>query len=261
MPSLFLLLSAACQPSQAQSTDDDEALEVEAVETDNTVYKVIITDPFIEIHTGPSAGYPIFHVIDRGTEVSIIRRKTNWFKIQTKDGKTGWASRDQMRETLLPGGEKFKVVELDQEDFTSRKWILGVTGGEFASAPVFTLFTGYSFTENLAAEVHFGESVGNASSSTFIKANVVMQPLPDLKYSPYLTLGLGKIEISSSATLISKNSEDDSFVQVGLGLQRYISRSFLFRLEANEYVIFSANSTSNSNEVVNEWKFGFAVFF
>ena len=50
-------------------------------------------------------------------------------------------------------------------------------------------------------------------------------------------------------------------VSLGVGIQRYISRSFLFRLEANEYVIFSADSTRNDNEVVSEWKFGFAVFF
>ncbi len=88
-----------------------------------------------------------------------------------------------------------------------------------------------------------------------------MQPLPELKYSPYLTLGLGKIKVSPSATLIVPNDETNTFAQFGIGIQRYISRSFLFRFEANEYVIFSASSTSNNNEEVNEWKFGFAVFF
>ena len=48
--------------------------------------------------------------------------------------------------------------------------------------------------------------------------------------------------------------------QFGVGIQRYISRSFLFRFEANEYVIFSSGTSDNS-EVVSEWKFGFAVFF
>lgn len=126
---------------------------------------------------------------------------------------------------------------------------------------MFTLFTAYSFSENLAAELHFGQSVGRRSSATFLKANAVMQPLPDLKYSPYMTLGLGRIKVSPSATLISTRDDSNEFAQFGIGVQRYISRSFLFRLEFNEYIIFSANSTRNDNEDVNEWKFGFAVFF
>ena len=262
MPSLYLLLAAICgNAAYAQTLTEDPSLAVETVEENSKYYRVTITDPFIELHTGPGAGYPIFYVIDRGTAVQVIRRKTDWFKIVTDDGKTGWASRDQMRQTLLPTGEPFKLVEHDLEDFTQRKWVLGVTGGEFASAPVFTLFTAYSFTDNLAAELHFGQSIGSKSSATLMKANAVMQPFPDLKYSPYLTLGMGRIMVSPSATLIVTQDDSNDFAQVGLGIQRYISRSFLFRLEFNEYVIFSANSTRNDNEEVNEWKFGFAVFF
>ena len=224
-------------------------------------FSVRIAEPYIELHTGPGSGYPIFYVVDRGTEVRVIRRKTDWFKIETDNGKTGWASRAQMRQTLLPTGEQFKIVELDQDDFSSRQWLLGFTGGEFESAPVFTLFGAYSLTQNLASELHFGQSAGNKSSATFLKANLIMQPLPDLKYSPYFTLGLGEIKVSASSTLIATQDESNSFAQAGLGLQRYITRSFLFRLELNEYIIFSSDSTRNDNEEVTEWKFGFAVFF
>jgi hypothetical protein len=261
LPSLYLLLAATCNTVYAQTVKEDPSLAVEKVVHDPDIYRVTIADPFIELHTGPGQGYPIFYVVDRGIEVRVLRRKTNWFKIVTDDGKSGWASRDQMRQTLLPSGEKFKTLELDQDDFTERKWVLGVTGGEFESAPIYTVFTAYSFSDNFAAEVHFGESVGRKSSAQILKANAVMQPFPDLKYSPYMTLGLGKIEVSPSATLISPEDDNDSFAQFGLGLQRYVGRSFLFRLEVNEYIIFSASSTSNNNEEVSEWKFGFAVFF
>lgn len=261
LPSLYLLLVAACNTVYAQTVKEDPSLAVEAVDNNPDIFRVTITDPFIELHTGPGQGYPIFYVVDRGVEVRVLRRKTDWFKIVTDDGKSGWASRTQMRQTLLPSGEEFKIVELDQADFTERKWVLGVTGGEFESAPIFTLFTAYSFSDNLAAELHFGQSVGRKSSAQILKANAVMQPLPDLKYSPYMTLGLGRIEISPSSTLIATRDDSNDFAQFGLGLQRYISRSFLFRLEFNEYIIFSANSTRNDNEEVNEWKFGFAVFF
>ena len=44
-------------------------------------------------------------------------------------------------------------------------------------------------------------------------------------------------------------------------MQRYVSRSFMLRFEANEYIIFSSSTSSPRNEVVHEWKIGFAVFF
>lgn len=259
--SLFLLLITLARHAGAQGVNEDSSLAPEKNLPSPEYQRVRVADPFIELHTGPGSGYPIVQVIDRGTEIEVLRRKTDWFRIRTANGKSGWASRDQMRQTLLPTGEPFSIVELNQEDFTARQWVLGVTGGEFASAPVFTLFTAYSFTENLAAELHFGQSVGRKSSSTFLKTNLVMQPLPDLKYSPYLALGLGKIRVDPSATLIAPVEKTNNFAQVGIGIQRYISRSFLARIEFNEYVIFAADSTRNDNEEVNEWKFGFAVFF
>jgi len=283
LPGLFLFFVVASSPSRAQTTqeetftgemipseieDDSSQGSAEIAATpelnteaeDKDYYKVKIADPFIELHTGPGAGYPIFYVVDRGTEVNIVRRKTDWFRVETSDGKSGWVSRDQMRETLLPTGEKFRISESDLKDFTERKWILGFTGGEFDSTSVFTLFTGYSLTQNLSAEVSFSKSVGDKSSSTFYKGNLLMQPFPDFKYSPYMTLGLGEIKVDPSVILISADDDTNSFAQVGLGLQRYVSRSFLFRFEANQYVIFSSGSSDNS-EVVSEWKFGFAVFF
>ena len=256
LPGLFLLLAAVVKPAQAQTFESEMAPP-----PPKESVRVRIADPFIELHTGPGSGFPIFYVIDRGTEVRILHRKTDFFRIETDDGISGWASREQMQQTLLPSGEQFEVTDLTLEDFPQRRWVFGVTGGEFESAPVFTFFAAYSFSENLAAEVHYGQSVGSVSSSTFIKGNLVMQPLPELKYSPYLTLGLGKIETSPAATLIVPEDDDNEMGQFGIGVQRYISRSFLFRFEVNEYVIFSANDTSDNNEEVDEWKFGFAVFF
>ncbi len=260
MSAFVCFLIAVQQPARAQTEESERPIEPLALEKAEGV-RVRIADPFIELHTGPGSGYPIFYVIDRGTEVEILRRKTDWFRITTDDGKSGWASRRQMQRTLLPSGEELSISDNTEDDFISREWVVGFTGGEFESAPVFTVFGAYSFTENLIGELHYGQSIGDASSATFWKTNVVMQPLPDLKYSPYMTLGVGKIEVTPSATLIVPEDDNNTMAQFGLGIQRYVSRSFLFRFEVNEYVIFSSTTTNDDNEEVSEWKFGFAVFF
>ena len=139
--------------------------------------------------------------------------------------------------------------------------MFGATGGEFENAPIITLFTGYSFSENLAAEISFGQSVGNVSSSTILKANLLMQPFPEISYSPFFTMGVGNIKVTPSATLISSSRRDNSVAQVGIGIQHYINRRFIFRFEYSEYIVFSANNVKDENEEISEWKAGFAVFF
>ncbi|MFQ5645215.1 MAG: SH3 domain-containing protein, partial [Thiogranum sp.] len=162
---------------------------------DVPVAQVTVADPFVELHTGPGTGYPIFHIVDRGSHISIIKQRTNWIKIRALNGETGWVSRDQMQQTLLPSGEKLTIAEANQSDFSARQWILGATGGEFENAPIISIFTAYSFTDNLAAELSYGQSVGNVSSSTLLKANLLIQPFPEVSYSPFFTLGVGNIKV------------------------------------------------------------------
>ncbi len=223
--------------------------------------QVRIADPFINLHTGPGAAYPIFYVIDRGEQVRIEKRRTDWFQIRSKDGKVGWASRNEMQLTLLPDGELFNLPSTDADDFIRRNWAYGVTGGEFEKAPVISVFSSYSFTENLAGELTYSQSSASFSSSSSIKASLMMQPFPDWTVSPFFALGVGNIKVKSGATLISANRSESNFSQVGFGLHYYLSRRFVFRFELNEIVIFSASNSKDDNEEIGEWKTGFSVFF
>ena len=229
-------------------------------EAENEV-PLTIADPFIEMHTGPGSGYPIFHVVDRGDKIIVLKRKTNWYKIRTANGKEGWATRQQMQQTLLPGGQKLRFTELSKSEYIVRRWELGVTGGELEGAPITSVYGAYAFNENFSSELTMAHSIGNVSSSTLYKFNLLMQPYPEWTYSPFFTLGLGTINVNPSATLIEPADKDNEFSQIGFGIRKYISRRFMFRAELNEYVIFSASNERDENEDISEWKLGFAIFF
>ena len=235
--------------NSALAADDDEYPQVK------------VADPFINLRTGPAEAYPIFHVIDRGEIVSIEKRRTNWFRIRAENGKTGWASRDEMQLTLLPSGEQFYVKDATEDDFIRRDWSYGITGGEFEKAPIVSVFSAYSFTENLAVEATYGQSSASISSSSQLKLNLMMQPYPEWTVSPYFTIGVGKIKVKSGASLISANRRESSMTQVGVGVHYYLSRRFVLRFELNEYVILSANNDNDENEEIGEWKTGFSIFF
>ncbi|MCK4707450.1 MAG: SH3 domain-containing protein, partial [Gammaproteobacteria bacterium] len=220
-----------------------------------------IADPFIELHTGPGTRYPIFHVIDRGQQIVVLKRKTRWYKIRAENGKTGWASREQIQLTLLPSGEQLKFAEDNQDAFVQRQWEIGATTGELENAPILSLYGAYAFTQNLFTEFSLGYSVGNVSSSNIYKLNLLMQPFPEWSYSPFFTLGMGTIQVKPNATLVDPTDKKNSMSQVGFGFKTYLSRQFILRFEVNEYIIFSANNDTNENEDITEWKIGFAIFF
>src|SRR5918992_6296469 len=107
--------------------------------------KILIVDPFIELRTGPGRGYPIFHVIERGREVTIVKRRTDWFQLRTDRGLEGWAPRAQMVATLEPTGEPLDLEEPARENYMSRRWQAGLLGGNFGGASEVSAFGGYAF--------------------------------------------------------------------------------------------------------------------
>ena len=225
---------------------------------EETYLEVKVVEPFIELHTGPGEGYPIFYVVGRGDYVEVIKRKTDWFKVRTVKGKTGWVIRTQMEQTLTPSGEATHFTDAGLGDFSSRRWEVGLTGGSFNSAPVMTLYGAYALTENLAAELSASQVLGDYSSSLLLNLNLVSQPFPKWRYSPFFTLGAGQITTSPRVTLVSVPDSQDLTAHMGVGVKMYLTRRFILRAEYKNYVAFSSD---DNNEEFEEWKAGFAFFF
>src|SRR5688572_33435440 len=80
--------------------------------------EVVVDDPYIEMHTGPGRGYPIFYVGERGEPIELLKRRTEWFKIRTERGKEGWVHQTQLQTTLNLDGEPFDLPGLDIGDYT-----------------------------------------------------------------------------------------------------------------------------------------------
>ena len=225
---------------------------------DDIYPEVKVAAPYIEMHTGPGSGYPIFHVVDRGDFVEVIKRKTDWFKVRTVKGKVGWVNRVQMEKTVTPSGELTEFADAGLGDFSKRRWEMGLVGGTFNGAPVMTLYGGYALSANLSAELSVSQVTGDYFSSDIVNLNLLSQPFSKWRYSPFFTLGLGQITTSPSVTLIQAQDSQDLIAHMGFGVKMYLSRRFILRAEYKNYVGFSSD---DDNEEFEEWKAGFAFFF
>jgi uncharacterized protein YgiM (DUF1202 family) len=230
-----------------------------AAPADAAPRKILIADPFIELRTGPGRGYPVFHVVERGVEVDLIKRRTDWFQVRTDRGVEGWVARSQMVATLEPTGEPLDLEEPARENYMSRRWQGGVMAGDFAGASLISLFGGYAFSDNLSIELTFNHILGEFSNGASATLGLMHVFVPEWRLSPYFILGTGIMYTDPKSTLVRSEDRTDQLGYVGGGLQFYLTRRFMLRTEYRNNVIFTSR---DDNEEVDEWKYlGFAFFF
>ena len=235
-----------------------QALLARQAFSEEQLVEVVVAAPYLEMHTGPGRGYPVFHVVDRGETISVLKRRTNWFRVRTAKGKEGWVKRAEMEQTLTPAGDQTRFAEANIGDFSKRRWEAGVLAGDFEGADMITAYAGYAMTANFSAELSVSQVFGNYSDSVVGRVSLLAQPFPEWRLSPFFSLGTGIIYTDPNVTLVDELDRTEQIGSVGVGIRCYLTRRFLLRAEYRNSVIFQ---DKDDNQEINEWKAGFAFFF
>lgn len=220
--------------------------------------RVQVADPYLELHTGAGRGFPVFFVVERGENVEILKRKTDWFKIRTTAGKEGWVSRDQLERTLTDAGIEKTFRDILVEDYLARRLEVGFAGGTFENDPLVLVRVGMRLTPNLLAEVSGGQTTGDFSSSTLYYVNILSEPFADKRIAPYFTLGAGKFRNRPNTTLVGAQDSRSFSANAGLGVRVYLTRRFIFRTDFKTHLILVGD---NRTDAYREWSAGFSSFF
>lgn len=219
---------------------------------------VTVADPYLEMHTGPGKGYPIFHVVDRDETVTVLKRRTDWFKVRTDRGEEGWVNHEQMERTLEPDGEFADYPEATMAEYSDRRWELGLMAGDFGGANVVSGFGALGMSRHLSLELWVSQLLGDFSDGWMVSGNLVHTFVPKWRVSPFFSLGTGIIHVQPKAALAQVEDRTDQVGIVGLGVRAYLTERFVLRAEYKDYVVFTSR---DENEEIDEWKAGFAVFF
>jgi len=233
-------------------------LVAHAARADEQKERVLVADPFLELHTAPGRGYPIFDIAERGERVEILGRHTDWFKVRTERGKEGWVSRAQMEATLTEAGEKKTFRDVLFDDYLSRRLEFGFSLGQLDHDPLLAAYTGYRLHENFLAELTIAQSAGTFSTTSLYYVSIVSQPFPDSRWSPFFSLGAGRFTNKPGATLVNGIETKGGLANAGIGLRYYVTRQFFLRVEAKRHVLLTS---STSADHFNELSAGVAFFF
>ncbi len=220
--------------------------------------QVQVADAYLEMHTGPGRGYPLFHVVARGERIEILKRRTDWFKIRTAAGKEGWVARAQMERTTIEAGVPTSFRDVVMEDYLSRRFELGVAGGQLEKDPIMLVHAAYKLTDKLHAELTFGQVSGDFSSSQLWSLGIRSELAPDWRFVPFLTLAAGQFTNTPRATAVERIETKSDLASAGIGVLAYLTERFMVRADYRQHVVLIDVDRSDRYDEIS---LGFSFFF
>ena len=141
-PSVFfvLLLFAVSSPILAL---DLNLQSNPSVKSDKQYVELRVIDSYLELHSGPGRGYPIFHVIEQDDQVKVLTRRANWFYVSDRRGREGWVKQEGLARTLAPTGLPAALPETNHGDFLKQQGRVGLAFGKQEAADTVTVMGGY----------------------------------------------------------------------------------------------------------------------
>jgi len=217
-----------------------------------------VTDPYLQMHTGPGRGFPVFNVVARGEWVEIELRHTDWYRVKSDGGKVGWVPRSQLESTLTAGGARKSFRDVLVDDFLNRKVQLGAAYGRFKSEPMLKLWTSYRLSETLSLEGTVGQVQGVFSGTDFWHLDLTAEPWSDQRISPFLAVGVGKFRNFPNQSLVGANTTNAKMANAGIGVRYYLSDRFVVRADYSLYTVFVNDAKTSEYRA---WTAGLAFFF
>jgi Bacterial SH3 domain len=233
-----------------------QAFTVSPALAKSRLVEVIITDPFIEMHSGPGRGYPVTYVVGRDDTVTVLYSRTEWYKVRATGGQEGWVRRSDLARSRLASGEPAPIPPYP--DFASHRWELGAGYGVFNHQNLVTGYGDFSLTDSLDAEFVLQQAFGTIDNRYVATIGLRHTFIPEWKwFSPTAGIGTGYQYIDDKVPPKPIETHNQ-MAYVSLGVRGFITRRFMWRADWRKYDVFTHQ---NQNEEPEEWKFGLAVFF
>ncbi|MFL6663351.1 MAG: SH3 domain-containing protein [Rhizobacter sp.] len=225
---------------------------------DTPLERLQVTDPYLELHTGPGRGYPVFFVVAREEWVAVELRYTDWFKVRTDAGKEGWVHRRQLETTLTEAGGKKTFRDVLVDDYLTRRVQLGASWGRFKSEPMLKLWTGYKLSDTLSVEGTLGQVQGTFSGSNFWHVDVLVEPWSDRRLSPFFGIGVGRFKNIPALTLVNATVTNANMAEAAVGARYYLTERFVVRVDYTIYTAFVGDTRSSEFRAITA---GLSFFF
>ena len=218
--------------------------------------ELVVTQPYLEMHSGPGRGFPVVYVAERDELITVLFSRTEWYKVRAPRGQEGWVRRADLALTTLTSGEPAPIPPYPV--FSTHHWEVGAGYGVYNRENLVTAYGDYSLTDSIDAEFVVQQALGTLDNRYITTIGLRHTFVPEWKwFSPTAGLGTGfqYIEEKAPPAPLEKSNQ---MAYVSLGARGFITRRFMWRADWRRYIVFN---NLNVSEELEEWKLGFAVFF
>lgn len=242
-------LATLVLPAQAQESTRAQATASE---------HLTVADPYLEMHSGPGRGYPVFFVVARGQTVVIELRHTDWYKVRAEGGQLGWVHRHQLETTLTAAGSSKTFRDIVLDDYLARRVQMGGAWGRFKSEPMLKLYASARLSDTLSVEGTLGQVQGVFSGSNFWHLSLHSEPWSDRRLSPFFGVGVGQFKNFPNPSLVGATITDAKLAHAIVGARYYLTERFVLRADWALYTAFVSDQRSTEYRAVTA---GVSFFF
>jgi hypothetical protein len=233
-----------------------QALHVGLAEAADKYLVLVVTDPYLEMHSGPGRGFPIVYVIGRDELVTVLYSRTDWFKVRAPRGQEGWVRRADLSRTLLATGEPAPIPPYP--DFATHRWEVGAGYGVYNHENLVTTYADFGLTSSLDVEFVLQEAFGTLDNRYIATIGLRHTFMPEWKwFSPTAGIGTG-YQFIQDVVPPAPLQNNNEMAYASLGARGFITRRFMWRADWRHYVVFN---NQNVYKDLEEWKLDLAVFF
>jgi len=190
-----------------------------------------VKSEFLEVFTAAGRGYPVFFVVENGEKFQLLKRKTDWIKIKSKQGQEGWISYNDYASSVYLSKPNIRKLSV------SAKWELGISAGRFGSDNSFTASAGYYIKPSVAFQTEYKKVIGDFSHSNLLSGKFMFQIFRDKVISPFISLGLGVMENTPRQSLVNAKKEQKNLFIGGGGINYIPYKRLNMRFSVNNYYI------------------------
>jgi hypothetical protein len=233
-----------------------QAFHIDLAHASEKYLQLVVTEPYVEMHSGPGRGFPVVYVVGRDDEITVLYSRTDWYKIRAAHGQEGWVRRADLARTVLATGEPAPIPPYP--DFATHRWEMGAGYGVYNRQNLVTAYGDFGITNSIDMEFVVQQALGTLDNRYVASIGLRHTFVPEWKwFSP--TAGIGTayqyIEDKVPPAPLEKNNQ---MAYVSLGARGFITRRFMWRADWRHDVVLNS---LNVSEELEEWKVGLAVFF
>lgn len=215
-----------------------------------------ITEPYLELHTGPSDEYRIEHVLLTGEKITLKKQYADWFYFKQNEKVYGWAPLkvllDNRIDRLDMSFDEFLINYEGELEFDIA-FKTGFIEGDF----VLGFELGHKLSESIRMAVSIRQVPGKISESLFttIDLEYIFGKMKSVR--PFITVGIGELSNKPSAQVIGGEEISSSINKIGVGLYFAESKRIKFSTGLFVYAPDSAEFNSDLQELSIGLKYDF----